>query len=368
MRNGLWFPFLAAALVFLAGPISVSIFGLGGLEAQEYSNLEGRIIDGETGDPVVAAAVQVVGRPDVFQTAEDGRFLINTVRVDELTLVVQRLGYFPLQVHLRLEANGETQIALDDDLPLRPLPIELRELVVELEDPWLDQGFQSKSFYRRNRLYNRDDIRRTPFEMQTMLSNLGGAARVGCGFDFYIDGRWVHPASVKGLVMSRAPIEFEAAEVYYSNARMGQRQSPTNPFRPEGSGADSPTGSRDLGMMPCGVFRLWSLGHRQLGERQYLGPMDSSRMGPLMEGMGEVRGRLSGADGRLVPGILVTAVDELGAPASAAVTDAEGRYVMRVPAPASYILVAVRPGFPDWRSEGFVLEDGQVLDIPAGGR
>lgn len=339
-----------------------------GLAGQEYSDLAGRIIDAETGNPITAAAVQVVGRVGVSETSDDGTFLIETVRVDELTLLIQRLGYFPLRVHLRLTPGGEAVVALDEDLPLRPVPIELQELVVEVEDPWLDQSFQSKGFYRRNRLYNRVDIRRTPNEMQAMLSNLGGAARVGCDFDFYIDGRWVHPASVKALVMSRAPIEFESAEIYFSNARMGQRQSPGSPFRPDGSGADSPTGNRDITGMPCGVFRLWSLGHRQVGDRQYLGPMDSDLMGPLTEGLGEVRGQVSGSDGRVMPGVLMTLVDELGTPAAAAVTDGQGRYVMRVRAPAPYILVALRPGLPEWRSDGFVLEDGQVMDIAAGAR
>ncbi len=91
--------------------------------AQSGVEVRGRVQDRRTHDAVPGATVDLLGG-SVVQTAADGGFRLSGVRPGRQTLVVDALGYKPVEVALLLRADTTVLIQLD------PSPVRLDTITV----------------------------------------------------------------------------------------------------------------------------------------------------------------------------------------------------------------------------------------------
>ena len=74
-----------------------------------------------------------------------------------------------------------------------------------------------------------------------------------------------------------------------------------------------------------------------------------------------VRGTAITPDSALVPGVIVTLLDEKGIPVARALADDGGSFTMKAPAPGTYHIEAKRIAFRPTLDKPIVLEDGRIL-------
>jgi hypothetical protein len=96
--------------------------------AQETTGrITGRVIDGETGQPIAGAGVQIVGTTIGAMTGVDGRYNIVRVPAGTVTMTVRRIGYAQKTVTgLMLTAGG----ALEQDVTLSEAKLQLTAVTV----------------------------------------------------------------------------------------------------------------------------------------------------------------------------------------------------------------------------------------------
>lgn len=88
--------------------------------------VRGRVVDAGTGMPVAGAQVRVLefGRTDV--TDVDGGFRLGRLPAGEVTLLVQRIGYAPVERRIRITAGTTSEVVLE----LVPSALQLPSIVV----------------------------------------------------------------------------------------------------------------------------------------------------------------------------------------------------------------------------------------------
>ena len=94
--------------------------------AQELSasGIRGRVIDAQTGQPLIGAYVEISGTEHSTYTTRGGAFYINVVPAGEVTLTASQIGYTDLSVTLTLKSGQDLQFELD------PQPFVLEGITV----------------------------------------------------------------------------------------------------------------------------------------------------------------------------------------------------------------------------------------------
>ena len=156
--------------------------------------LVGRVYDVETGDPVVTAAVSVVGRTAEAESDRQGRFRLSGVPVGAHELDVRRIGYAPLRhaVGVGRGLTTEVEVGLTRD------PVELEPLVATATRL---RRLEIKGFYERKHwsellglgtfITEADIERRRPLEIAHMIAQESGIR--------LIDGRFYSTRMAAGL-------------------------------------------------------------------------------------------------------------------------------------------------------------------------
>ncbi len=106
----------------------------------------GTVTDSRTGEPIPAAVLSLDGSFNVA-TNISGRFQITEVTPGVHLLQIKRIGFKRAMVNLDLPAN---QRAVELDITLEPVPVELPEIVVEGERTLYAYG-RLRDFYERRR-------------------------------------------------------------------------------------------------------------------------------------------------------------------------------------------------------------------------
>ncbi|MBU6192752.1 MAG: carboxypeptidase-like regulatory domain-containing protein, partial [Bacteroidetes bacterium] len=96
----------------------------------QTASLTGVVRDKSTNETLIGAAVLVKGTTNGSSTDLDGKFLISGINPGKVTLVVQYLGYNPLEVSGVMANAGKTERM---DLYLDPSSTALSEVKVEAE-------------------------------------------------------------------------------------------------------------------------------------------------------------------------------------------------------------------------------------------
>lgn len=106
------------------------------VQASEPAELEGSVLDGETGEPLSEADVEVLGTRLRTLTAEDGRFRFRGVPPGAIRLAVRRLGYGRKVALVRAEGGSTARVTLE----LFAEAIALDSVVVTVEGGVLRRG------------------------------------------------------------------------------------------------------------------------------------------------------------------------------------------------------------------------------------
>lgn len=209
------------------------------LGAARTGRLVGRVYDVATGDPVVTAAVSVVGRAAEAGSDRRGWFRLSGVPVGAHELEVRRIGYAPLRhaVDVGRGLTTEVEVGLTRD------PVELEPLVATVTRV---RRLEIKGFYERKHwgelvsggtFFTAADIeRRRPLEIDHMITQesgirLAGSGRfystrmsaglsnpeAGCWIKTYLDGIDIRDAPLRTLVK---PIEVGGVEIYKGAASL----------------------------------------------------------------------------------------------------------------------------------------------------
>lgn len=185
------------------------------LSAQETArpgtvSLSGRVVDAETGDPLLAATVRILGLARIAITDEDGRFAIEDVPPGIRPIGIEWDGLSSPPRRVRVDGDTEIRIALLVPAPaaraarptydLPPLGVEIRRG---------ERPGKLREFFRRmetghGHFITGDEIRdRAPLRTSDLLRTVPGVrltradfdrarSRVtrhrGCSVDMFLDG------------------------------------------------------------------------------------------------------------------------------------------------------------------------------------
>jgi len=139
----------------LVALLIISFLGSPVLLAQESpsdtSVLMGKVVDAETGTPVLGAYISIAGEDSGTLSDEEGLFELSEVPLGEVSILVENLGYHPLLRSVRV-GSDETVITLFE---LAPDPIILQG--IEVVSDRLERRFEgvlssARSFDRRTLL------------------------------------------------------------------------------------------------------------------------------------------------------------------------------------------------------------------------
>jgi hypothetical protein len=96
---------------------------------QTTGRIIGRVVEAETKAPVSTAEVRIEGEEAFVLTSEDGDFTIADVPIGQHRLRIERLGFHPLIVNVRVRADRVTQVTVQ----LQPAPLEVEGVAAEVE-------------------------------------------------------------------------------------------------------------------------------------------------------------------------------------------------------------------------------------------
>lgn len=97
---------------------------------QETGRLVGRVVEGEQGTPLAGALVEVTGTGLKTATAVDGRFILHSVPVGEVSLSVRLIGFQPKTVTGLVITKGQVT---EQNVSLSNSVVQLQELAVTAE-------------------------------------------------------------------------------------------------------------------------------------------------------------------------------------------------------------------------------------------
>ncbi len=110
------------------------------------ATMTGTVTNSVTGEPIVAVAVGINGTVATL-TDDRGVFRIDDIELGTILLEIRRIGYLMIASEVDLIEDG---MAVDINIKLMPLPIELAEIVVEGERTIYAFG-RMRDFYRRRK-------------------------------------------------------------------------------------------------------------------------------------------------------------------------------------------------------------------------
>ncbi len=241
----------------LFGPGWGSGTGLAGQERRDPSEdpkppvaVRGTVVDNESGDPVVGAAVSLGAGPSGTRgigtrvTDDDGAFLFREVPSGTYRIYVSTLGYERMRD--TLQVNGERDLELI--LPLSRDPVRLEPIIVRadpVQSPRRD--WEGRAEYRSVYLVTREEIkRRNPDDMSDLLNAVPGGIVVPTppyGYTLLLRGQCLPGVWLDGIEIPyvtsidqfMSPHDVEAIEVYH--------------------GFELPV---EFGVNPCGGILIWT--------------------------------------------------------------------------------------------------------------
>ncbi len=199
------------------------------LEARRVgtATMTGTVTDSVTGEPIVAVAVGIDGTVAAL-TDDRGEFWIDNIELGTVLLEIRRIGYRMIAADINFR---EAEMAVNLNIRLVPLPIELAEIVVEGDRTIFAFG-RIRDFYRRRKRGLGDFFTRWEIEERNplMISDLfrmvpGVRLRPGafginrisirnCGAPaIYLDGMPFRPGTVQ-LDELVSPDNVEAIEIH----------------------------------------------------------------------------------------------------------------------------------------------------------
>ncbi|MCZ6917892.1 MAG: carboxypeptidase regulatory-like domain-containing protein [Gemmatimonadetes bacterium] len=118
------------------------------LEARRVgtATMTGTVTNSITGEPIVAVAVGINGTVATL-TDDRGVFRVDDIEFGTILLEIRRIGYLMIAAEMDLVEDG---LAVDFNIKLVPLPIELAEIVVEGDRTIFVFG-RMRDFYRRRK-------------------------------------------------------------------------------------------------------------------------------------------------------------------------------------------------------------------------
>ena len=145
---------------------------LGSVQSVEAQTLRGRILDSVTRDPVMLAYVGLITEGQSMAVAAladtNGTFEVTAPDPGEYVLYISRTGYEPLMDGVFELGEGGV---FDVQIGLRPMPVELEEMVVEAESgpmSFLERnGFYDRAIGRGGVFMIREDIERLAVDRVT---------------------------------------------------------------------------------------------------------------------------------------------------------------------------------------------------------
>ncbi|CAN5765946.1 hypothetical protein BH23GEM9_BH23GEM9_35680 [soil metagenome] len=108
----------------------VALFAPFHLDAQTVGSILGRVVDAQSGQPLEAATIELVGTQLRTISGADGRFVMGAVPPGERSLRIEHLGYKPMIVEGIVVRTGRSQ---DVRVELDVAPVALPGVVVEVE-------------------------------------------------------------------------------------------------------------------------------------------------------------------------------------------------------------------------------------------
>ncbi|HKJ93709.1 MAG TPA: TonB-dependent receptor [Longimicrobiales bacterium] len=151
MRNAAVVPSIVFALAIIAAPLAA--------QQRTPALVYGRVIDRQSGDPVVAADLWLDSTELHRMSDQDGRFDFGEVPPGSYLLHIEHIGYRAIADTLDVGAGKY----LDLDVQMAPRAIELEPLVVVAE---YDGGSKLAGFYERQRMTMGSFITRKDVEQQ----------------------------------------------------------------------------------------------------------------------------------------------------------------------------------------------------------
>ncbi len=249
------------------------------LEARRVgtATMTGTVTDSVTGEPIVAVAVGIDGTVAAL-TDDRGVFRIDNIERGTILLEIRRIGYRMIAAGIDLL---EDEMAVDLNIKLVPLPIELADIVVEGDRTIFVFG-RMRDFYRRRKLglgnfFTRWEIEeKNPLVVSDLLFRVPGVRlwpdafgtnRISirnCGTPtIYLDGMPFQPGTVQ-LDNLVSPDNIEAIEIH--------------------KGAFIPAEFMSFGA--CGVIGIWTRG----AAGSHGGPRTPHRVSVGIHVAGAVRG------------------------------------------------------------------------------
>lgn len=125
--------------------------------AQTSASITGRVLDADTNRPLDGLTVAVPDLSRSTMTDAEGRFTLRDLPAGDFIVTIAGLGYTPFS-ETRTIADG-----VHLEIELTPQPIQIEEVVVDIET--IDEVFRARrnSSAYRNRVYFEDDLPMTAF-------------------------------------------------------------------------------------------------------------------------------------------------------------------------------------------------------------
>lgn len=151
------------------------------LFAQVTGKISGRVIDGQTGEPLPGANIVIVGTTMGAASDPDGHYFIINVPVGEWSVRITMMGYEPVTVEAARVSTGLTTTL---NFELRPTVIEVEGITVFAERPLIIPDATATIH-----ITTAEDIARQPVQTyQAVVQQQAGVVRTGGGVSGVVDG------------------------------------------------------------------------------------------------------------------------------------------------------------------------------------
>lgn len=157
---------IAVLMLFVSVQAAFAVSSLSGKKSdqqQEYITIRGKVVDSETGNPLVFATVAVKESNVAMVTNIDGEFTIKLIPpVDSKSLEVSFLGFKNKVLNIGELKSGKNIISLE------PAPIPIKEIVVRPIDP---ESIVQEAIDNISRNYESEPNLMTSFYRETIRKN-----------------------------------------------------------------------------------------------------------------------------------------------------------------------------------------------------
>ncbi len=151
------------------------------LFAQVTGKISGRVIDGQTGEPLPGANIVIVGTTMGAASDPDGHYFIINVPVGGWSVRITMMGYEPVTVEAARVSAGLTTTL---DFELRPTVIEVEGVTVFAERPLIIPDATATIH-----ITTAEDIARQPVQTyQAIVQQQAGVVQTGGGVSGVVDG------------------------------------------------------------------------------------------------------------------------------------------------------------------------------------